>query len=172
MPYENTHNDHPIMSTEVSSAMASMKITGYVWSIVIFEYLNLPQEQVTILAMLMLIDFITWVGKQFRIDPVRIRSHTAWIWVMKKTATFIALWTIALVFIGLGLNGKVYMDSILAILIMAEGYSIIQNVYAIRTGVLLPEFDVISILLKSISAFMQEKIEKMIKIRTEKWPQP
>lgn len=33
---------------------------------------------------------------------------------------------------------------------MAEGYSTIQNIYAIRTGKILPEFDVISLLIKNI----------------------
>jgi phage-related holin len=150
------------------TAIATAKITGYFGAVMVFEYLHIPQEQVTILAMLMLIDFVTGIGKQYRIDPVLIKSHTAWVGVMKKTATFVALGTIALMFIGLGLDGKVYLDSLLAILIMAEGYSVIQNVYAIRTGTILPEFDVISILLKTVSGFLQEKIEKMIKVQVEK----
>lgn len=85
---------------------------------------------------------------------------------MKKSATFLAIGTIALMFLGLGLNGRVYLDSLMAILIMAEGYSIIQNVYAIRTGNILPEFDVVSIMLKAISKFLEKKIESMIKVES------
>lgn len=44
-----------------------------------FEYLSIPTEQLSILALLMFIDFITGVGKQFRIDPKEIKSHFAWL---------------------------------------------------------------------------------------------
>jgi hypothetical protein len=42
---------------------------------------------------------------------------------------------------------------------MAEAYSIIQNIYTMRTGLVLPEYDVISILLKKLSEFIKEKID-------------
>jgi hypothetical protein len=51
---------------------------------------------------------------------------------------------------------------------MAEGYSAIQNVYAIRTGEILPEFDAISIILKGFSEFLKAKIETAIKQKSDK----
>jgi hypothetical protein len=47
----------------------------------------------------------------------------------------------------------------LSILIMAEGYSSIQNIYAVRTGKILPEYDVISIILRKLSDFLKEKLD-------------
>lgn len=44
---------------------------------------------------------------------------------------------------------------------MAEFYSIIQNVYAVRTGVILPEYDAISIALKRLTGVIQDFIEKI-----------
>lgn len=44
---------------------------------------------------------------------------------------------------------------------MSEFYSIIQNVYAIRTGIILPEYDAISIALKKLSQFVEDMIEKL-----------
>lgn len=49
----------------------------------------------------------------------------------------------------------------LSILIMAEGYSIIQNIYAFRTGKILPEYDVISTLLKKLGDFIILKINEL-----------
>jgi hypothetical protein len=49
----------------------------------------------------------------------------------------------------------------LSILIVAEWYSAIQNIYAVRTGKELPEYDVISILLKKISEYLQERLDKV-----------
>lgn len=51
---------------------------------------------------------------------------------------------------------------------MAEFYSIIQNVYAVRTGVILPEYDVISIALKRLTGFIQEFIERLTTFQKKK----
>ena len=56
----------------------------------------------------------------------------------------------------------------MSILIMAEFYSIIQNVYAVRTGLILPEYDAISIALKRLTGFIQDFIEKLTTIPKKK----
>ena len=104
----------------------------------------------------MLIDFATGIGKQLRVDSSQIKSHLAWLGIMKKVCSIILVLSVALVVKALGnisgteINGAGIVNSILAIFIMAEGYSTIQNIYAIRTGKILPEFDVISLVLKAI----------------------
>jgi toxin secretion/phage lysis holin len=131
--------------------------------VALFEYLRIPQEQITILATLMIIDFITGVGKQYRIDRHKITSHAAWIGAMKKVATLTAVLSIALIFKGIKLDGSAWINGALAIFIMSEGYSIIQNIYAIRTGKILPEFDAISLLIKSFGDFIKYRIENAVK---------
>lgn len=140
-----------------------LKTVWYIASIWMFEYLSIPTEQLSILATLMFIDFITGVGKQFRIDRKEIKSHLAWLWVMKKIATLVSVLSVALVFKGLSINEQKYVVWILSIFITAEWYSTLQNVYAIRTGKILPEFDVISIVLKNIWEFFKQNIENMVK---------
>ena len=61
-----------------------------------------------------------------------------------------------------------YIQTVMSILIMAEFYSIIQNVYAVRTGVILPEYDVISIALKRLTGAIQDFIEKLTTIPKKK----
>lgn len=51
---------------------------------------------------------------------------------------------------------------------MAEFYSIIQNVYAIRTGIILPEYDAISLALKKLSAFIEKYIDKLTEFPNKK----
>lgn len=140
-----------------------LKTAWYIAAIWMFEYLAIPTEQLGILATLMLIDFVTGVGKQFRIDPKQIKSHLAWLWVMKKVATLVSVLSVALVFKWLDINEQKYVMWILSIFITAEWYSTLQNIYAIRTGKILPEFDVISIVLKNIWEFFKQKIENMVK---------
>ena len=143
------------------SLISTIKTTWYVWAIVVFEYLNIPQSQVSILAMLMILDFCVWVGKRLRIEPRKVTSHRAWLGVMKKVSTFIALGAIALMFKWIGMEADKYINGFLAILIMAETYSIIQNVYAIRTGNILPEYDVISLLLQKIGKMIESRLDEL-----------
>ena len=86
---------------------------------------------------------------------------------MKKIAAVIAVMTVAIVFKDLGLDPKTYVSGALSIFIMVEAYSIMQNYYAIRTGVILPEYDVISMLIKAFMDFLRRKIEKIVKVTIE-----
>ena len=61
-----------------------------------------------------------------------------------------------------------YIQTVLSVLIMAEFYSIIQNVYAVRTGIILPEYDVISIALKRLTGVIQDFIEKLTTLPKKK----
>ena len=66
------------------------------------------------------------------------------------------------------IDPEYYIQTVLSVLIMAEFYSIIQNVYAVRTGVILPEYDAISIALKRLTGFIQYFIEKLTSIPKKK----
>lgn len=136
------------------------KTAGYVGSIWIFEYLDIPQTQVAILGILMVLDFVSGIGKQYVIDPRGITSDRAWLGAIKKVGTFVALFTVALVMKAMEMEADGYVKGLLAVFIAADGYSIIQNVYAIRTGQVLPEFDAISIVLKTVSEKIKDFIER------------
>ena len=66
------------------------------------------------------------------------------------------------------IDPEYYIQTVLSVLIMAEFYSIIQNVYAVRTGIILPEYDVISIALKRLTGVIQDFIEKLTTIPKKK----
>lgn len=65
--------------SQAIAAISSAKISGYLGLVAAFEYLNIPLEQMAILAALMGIDFLTGVAKQYRIDKSQIKSHLAWL---------------------------------------------------------------------------------------------
>jgi len=150
------------MSSWTLTAITTAKYTWYASALMIFEYLDIPQMQIWILAILMIFDFFTWVAKQFRVNRKDITSHRAWLWVMKKTSSFIIIMSLALVIKAMWLEADWYVKWVIWILIMAEFYSIIQNVYTLRTWVVLPEFDAISILLKKIWDLVKNQIEKSL----------
>lgn len=145
-----------------SSVLWGIKVFWYLWSIALFEYLNIPWVQFSILSCLMIIDFATWVWKQYVLDPKKITSHRAWLGLIKKVSTLMIFLALGLMFKWLNISAIEYIKWIISIFIMAETYSIIQNIYAIRTGKLLPEYDVISTVLKLMWTYIQNLIEKYL----------
>lgn len=143
------------------STLASIKTLGYATIVSFFVFLNIPQEQIGILAILMLIDWITGVGKQLRVDKTNVTSYRMGLGVMKKAWVILLLMSGGLVIKSFKLDPWVYVETALSILIMSEFYSIIQNVYAIRTWVILPEYDAISVTLKKLASFIEGTIERL-----------
>ena len=143
------------------SMIAWAKTFWYWLCIFSFTYLNIPQEQLSILWMLMFIDTITGVLKQYRIDPKMITSHELSMGVLKKFVTVIIVFVIALIGKWAHFNTILLVEWWLSILIMAEWYSALQNIYAVRTGIILPEFDVISLLLSKIWILIKEQLDKL-----------
>lgn len=147
---------------EVTSTLVEwIKTLGYFVAVFTFDYLWIPEQQFAILWILMVIDTITGVCKAYSINQSTITSHLLTIGVLKKFLTLILVYVIAILGLGLGIPAEHFMEWGLSILIVAEWYSAIQNIYAVRTGKELPEYDVISILLKKLSEYLQERLDKV-----------
>jgi len=146
-----------------TSTIAIIKTSWYLFSIAIFEFLNIPSSQMSILWILMIMDFISGVAKQFVINPIEITSYKAWRWAIKKISTILLVGSVALMFKWVGIDWSDYIKWVLSIFIMAETYSIVQNTYAIRTGKILPEYDVISTVIKKLWEFIINLIDKRMK---------
>lgn len=145
-----------------ATTIATTKTAGYIWAFAIFDFLGIPQLQVSILWVLMVIDFILWITKQRRIEPVKITSHQATIWFIKKLTIFALILSVSLMLKWLELEAWTFLKWTISVLIMAESYSITRNVYAVRTGVILPEYDVISKIIKSLWDAILKMIEKYL----------
>lgn len=146
------------------STIATYKysITAYLGLIALFEFLDIPQLQADILAYLMLIDFVSGIAKQARINYKEITSYKAWIGIMKKSFTFVMILSIGLVFKALEIDGNGVIKAVMTILIGAEGYSILQNIYTIRTGKYMKEVDVVTLLIRSLGDFIVKYLQKYI----------
>jgi len=142
-------------------SIASIKTLWYVAITSLFVYLNIPQESLWVLASLMVIDTITGIAKQYKVESIGITSKRMNIGIMTKFVTLMFLFAGWLVINFFKIEPDYYVQTVLSVLIMAEFYSIIQNVYAVRTGVILPEYDVISIALKRLTGAIQDLIEKI-----------
>jgi len=149
-------------------SIATIKTFWYVAVTSILVYFNIPQEAFYILASLMFIDTITGIAKQYRVDSIGLTSKRMSIGIMAKFVTLMFLFSGWLVINFFKIDPEYYIQTVMSILIMAEFYSIIQNVYAVRTGVILPEYDVISIALKRLTGVIQDFIEKLTTLPKKK----
>ena len=148
--------------------IASIKTFWYVAVTSILVYLNIPQEALWVLGSLMIIDTLTGVAKQYKVESIGITSKRMTTWVVTKFVTLLCLLSGWLVINFLKIDPEYYVQTVLSVLIMAEFYSIIQNVYAVRTGIILPEYDVISIALKRLTGVIQDFIEKLTTLPKKK----
>ena len=135
---------------ETTWAVAILKTTWYVVVATMFAYLDIKDTQMLILTIVMIIDFICGVCKQHTINRKEITSHKAWLWMFKKTTTLILVLSVALMFKWIWIDWSNYIEWMLGIFITAEVYSITRSIYAIRTWKIMPEYDVISLIIKRI----------------------
>lgn len=146
----------------MSSFVAYLKTVWYLLGAFLFVYLDIPQEQLSILVALMVIDFITWVSKWLRINPKKITSHEATMGVLKKITVLIAIFAVALAGKSVGFQMEGFLVWTIAIITVAELYSILQNCYAVMTGTILSEFDALSLVIRSLGEMVRNMLEKLL----------
>ena len=149
----------PIAET---GAIAYTKYFWYAMIVGLFEYLNIKDTQIYILSILMILDTISWVLKQHKLDPKHITSYNMWQGLVKKLLTFMFFLSIALMLKWLEIDWWTYIKWILGILIVAETYSIAQNIYIYRTWEKVQEYDAVSIIIKFIWEQLLSLINKYI----------
>lgn len=159
--------DNEVIHNQVTEAIVIwFKTFWYALAAFTFDYLNIPQDQLYILWVLMVIDTASGIAKAYRISPKSITSHELSIGVMKKIGELIFVYTLALIGKWIHIPPEHFIEWALSLLIMAEWYSIIQNIYAFRTWKIVAEFDAISMIIKKIGEFIRDKMEKLT---TPKW---
>lgn len=115
----------------------------------VLMYTGLPAEPAAILAVLMCIDFIAGVSRARALgEPVT--SHRMKVGAVTKCGVMTVPLVMALTAKGLGADFNWLVSWTVSVFILSETYSIIANIYAARTGIILPEFDAVSAVLKKV----------------------
>lgn len=124
-----------------------IKNLGYV----IAAILGIKYDAVVAFSFLMVIDVITGVLASASIDGWRsITSKRLSFGVISKLLLLFIPVSIALAGKVVGEDFSVLVRSSVSILAVAESYSIIGSIYAVKHGQRVPEFDAISVILKKI----------------------
>ena len=131
-----------------------------VWaSSVFFAWLNLDVNMFLAFSILLIIDYVTGLGKAFYLKQ-SITSNRMKYGILSK----ISLVTIPLVLTiaakGLDKDVMILIDSSMGILIISEVYSIFGNVYSMNRGEELPEFDAVAAIARRIRVTLVDWEEK------------
>jgi len=115
----------------------------------ILTYLKIPIEPFSLLALLIVIDFITGIWKAHSLG-LQITSHKAKYGIVSKFSLLFIPIVMAIGARAIGQDGGEFFTYGLNLLIVSEMYSAISNIYCLRTKQELPEWDAISLIGKKI----------------------
>ena len=116
-------------------------------------YTGLPAEPAAILTVLMCVDFVAGISRAHALGE-SVTSHRMKVGAITKCGVLTVPLVMALTAKGLGADFNWLVSWTVSVFILSETYSIIANIYAARTGILLPEFDAVSAVLKKVRSLI------------------
>lgn len=119
----------------------------------VLAYLEISQEPFTLFAILLIIDYLTGVMKA-KVLGISITSNKMKYGIISKLSLLLIPITIAIGAKAVGADSHHILLAGMYILIFSEVYSIIGNIYSIRTKEELPEYDAVSVIGKKIRTFL------------------
>ena len=122
---------------------------------------NIDVNQLSILGWLLILDFLTGLAKSLVLKKP-IEKFKMLQGLMTKISTLIIPLLLILVSSSLGLDSKEFAFYVIAILIIAEAYSILNNIISIYEKKEVEEKDIINVLLKSIRNALYDFAIKLI----------
>lgn len=123
----------------------------------ILAYLEIAEEPFTIFALLLVIDYITGLSKAKTLGH-SITSNKMKYGLISKFSLIIIPLVITMGAKALGADSHYLLNSGMYILILSEVYSIIGNIYSIRTGEEVPEYDALAMIGKQIRNILIRKV--------------
>lgn len=126
----------------------------------ILASIHIPITTFLTLTILMAIDVVVGIGRSYRLQ-IPITSYRIKLGVISKLGVLLIVLSFGLAFTHSGLvieDLKEYIQLVLWLFILSELYSIVSNVYAIKTGDNLPEVEVLSLVGAKLKKLMEALI--------------
>ena len=130
---------------------------AYIPCVPLMTWLGLPIEPIIILAILLLIDYMTGVLKVFILKG-HLRSYRAIAGILTKGSVLFLVLALAFMAKGIGLDFELYLTLFVSVLIISETYSIFGNVYSILSKEDVEENDAIALAIQKV----RKTIEKLL----------
>uniref|UniRef100_UPI004047D9CE phage holin family protein n=1 Tax=Aliarcobacter sp. TaxID=2321116 RepID=UPI004047D9CE len=141
------------MIIETTTFVKILWNTVIVFFSAILAYLEISEEPFTLFAILLIIDYLTGLAKA-KILCVSITSNKMKYGIISKLSLLLIPITIAIGAKAIGADSHYILLSGMYILIFSEVYSIIGNIYSIRTRDELPEYDAVASIGKKIRTYL------------------
>ncbi|ATU04919.1 hypothetical protein BKN14_00475 [Candidatus Gracilibacteria bacterium HOT-871] len=132
-----------------------------IYIVSLFSYLQLDQEMFVIYSVLLFIDYFT--GLIRGIMHKNLKSKTAIAGIVSKMVLILLVFSVGLMGVLMHQDMKTMMSGLITALALAELYSIVGNIYEIRTGKKATEYDAITAVLSFILEKIKVAVEKIIK---------
>lgn len=124
---------------------------------VLAGFVGISYDVYTAFSALLLIDVITGIIASAKIDGVRsITSKRLSFGLVSKLLLLMIPISIALAGKSIGSDLEELVDSSFFILTASELYSVIGNIYAVKIGERVPEFDAVSVILGNIRRVLEK----------------
>ncbi len=125
-----------------------------------FSYLGIDHRMLSLYTFLLLIDFITWVIKGYL--NKNIQSSIAINGIFKKFVLIFLIFAVAITWkIVWYENVSQLLGVAFSVLAVSELYSILANIFEIRTGNKAKEFDWVSFFISNALKIIEWKIKKL-----------
>ena len=123
------------------------------------QFLEIDTKKLSILVVLMCIDMLTGTLKAYRTKE-NITSRRWIAGFLSKLVVLLVPFTIALMAMGVDFDVKWFIGFSLSIMVIAEAYSILGNIYTFKTGEAVAEIDAVSAIIKVLRNFIENMIER------------
>ena len=127
----------------------------FIW---MMQYLKIDVEMLSILSALLVIDLITGWSKTIVMGK-KPRSRRLAQGIIAKAVLILVPIVLALGFKAMHINTMALFYVIIDTIVLSEVYSIIGNIYTIRTGKTVEEYDVLAKILKRIRNVLNKILE-------------
>ena len=146
---------------EVSTGGMVASIAWGIWLASVFEYLHISWEVYWIFAVLLFLDFVFGISDAYFEDKQKVTSATAWKGIFKKFSKLMLPMIFIFVLKWVGAEDiSMLVTSVMSILMITEGYSIIWHIYSINTWKHLSEIDAFSLLIEFIANLFKQKLPR------------
>lgn len=133
------------------AAFSNAVVAGLAW---VMTYTGLPVEPAAVLAVLMVVDFIAGITCSIA-SGKPVTSHKMKVGLMSKCGVMTIPLVMALAAKGLGADFTWLINWSVSLFILSEAYSIVANIYTTRTGIAIPEWDAVSMLLNRLKSILE-----------------
>lgn len=123
------------------------------------QFLEIDAKKLSILVVLMCIDMLTGTFKAYRTKE-NITSRRWIAGFLSKLVVLLVPFTIALMAKGVDFDVKWFIGFSISIMVIAEAYSILGNIYTFKTGEAVAEIDAVSAIIKVLRNFLENMIER------------